>query len=292
MGGSTYSSSDRMTRSRKMGFHTKSKEQIFKQTQINNAMNPHGIVLREARDSEESPRSLGVIIGLDVTGSMGNVPHHLVKEGLPHLMETLIQAGVENPHILFLGIGDHECDSAPLQVGQFEQNDELLDKWLTDVYLEGGGGPNYGESYLLAWYFGAYHTALDCLEKRNQKGFIFTIGDEPTLDSLPKDAVKEIMGNAQTGYTAEELFAKAREMYNVYHVHISETGSGSRPDRVAGWEKLIGSKNVLVAARHTDVPKIIAEAILGGAEDMSQQGNSSASTVEEESEDKKEEIIL
>ena len=84
---------------------------------------------------------------------MGHVPHALVQDGLPHIMETILKKGVEDPQVLFLAIGDHTCDEAPLQVGQFESSDELLDRWLTDVYLEGHGGGNDGESYMLAWYF-------------------------------------------------------------------------------------------------------------------------------------------
>jgi len=61
----------------------RSKEEIFTQKSINNAMNPYGIVVRESRDSKEHPNSLAIVIALDVTGSMGSVPHHLITTGLP-----------------------------------------------------------------------------------------------------------------------------------------------------------------------------------------------------------------
>ncbi|KKM94051.1 hypothetical protein LCGC14_1202110, partial [marine sediment metagenome] len=153
MGGGSYSVDDRMTRSISAGYHTKSRQEIFTQATINSAMNPHGITVRESRDSDEHPDSLAIVLALDVTGSMGSVPHYLVKDGLPHIVDGIIKSGIPDPQILFLGIGDHECDRSPLQVGQFESSDELLDKWLTDVWLEGGGGGNDGESYMLAWYF-------------------------------------------------------------------------------------------------------------------------------------------
>jgi hypothetical protein len=153
MGHGGYSSDDRYTRAVSSGFYKKSTREIFKQRNINNGMNPHGVTLRESRDSDEHPNSVPIIIALDETGSMGTVPHFLVKDGLPNMMDKIIKAGVADPQVLFLGIGDHECDEAPLQVGQFESSDELLDKWLTDIYLEGRGGGNYGESYLLAWFF-------------------------------------------------------------------------------------------------------------------------------------------
>ena len=263
MGSGTYSVSDRTARATTMGFYTSSASEIFKQRSINNAMNPNGIVIRESRDSEEHPNSVAIILALDVTGSMGSVPHHLVKDGLPNIMGAITEKGLKDPQLLFLAIGDHECDSSPLQVGQFESSDELLDKWLTDVYLEGGGGGNAGESYLLAWYFAANHTATDCFEKRNQKGFLFTIGDEPTLKSVPKRTLTEIMGDGQyDNYSASELLDKAREKYNVYHLHIKETGAGSRRETINGWKQLIGD-NLIVIDKHEDVSSAIANVLIG-----------------------------
>lgn len=261
MGSGTYSLDNRSVRAVSVGYFTKSAAEIFTQRSINNAMNPHGIKVRESRDSEEHPNSVAIILALDVTGSMGSVPHHLVKDGLPNIMGSIIQKGLPDPQLLFLAIGDHECDRSPLQVGQFESNDELLDKWLTDVYLEGGGGGNTGESYLLAWYFAAYHTSIDCFEKRKKKGFLFTIGDEPTLKQIPQHVIKNIMGDGQyENFSAAVLFDKAREKYNVYHLHIRETGAGSRQETIDGWKQLIGDNLVLVE-RHEDVSGIISEII-------------------------------
>lgn len=264
MGGGTYSVTDRYDRATTMGFYTKSATEIFKSKSINNAMNPSGIVVRESRDSIEHPNSLSIIIALDVTGSMGSVPHHLVKDGLPNIMASIIEGGIKDPQVLFLAIGDHECDDSPLQVGQFESSDELLDKWLTDVYLEGGGGGNAGESYLLAWYFASKHTAIDCFEKRGQKGYLFTIGDEPTLKYIPKDTIKRIMGDGQYGsLSANELLDNARKMYNVYHLHIKQTGAGSRIETISGWKQLMGD-NLIVVDRHEDVSAIISKIVMGG----------------------------
>ena len=260
MGGGSYSFAGRAVRTE--SFKEMSIGETFKSKNINNAMNPNGIKIRESRDSEEHPNSLAVILALDVTGSMGSVPHHLVKEGFPNIMKEIIDSGTPDPQILFLGIGDHECDDSPLQVGQFESSDELLDKWLTDIYLEGGGGGNSGESYLLSWYFAGNHTAIDCEEKRKQKGYLFTVGDEPTLNNIPKDSLKSLMGDGQySDCTAKKLLEKASEKYNVYHIHIKETAAGSRQETIDGWNKLIGN-NLIVAERHEDVSKLIAEKII------------------------------
>ena len=211
MGSGGYCSTARSLKAENLGYFTNSTAEIFKAKTVNSSMNPNNVSIRESRDSKEHPNSVAIILALDVTGSMGSIPYFLVKEGLPNFMDNIIKSGIKDPQVLFLGIGDHECDTFPLQVGQFESSDELLDKWLTDLYLEGGGGGNDGESYLLAWYFAAYHTSIDCFEKRKQKGFLFTIGDEPILKRIPKAKLKDIMGEGQYEEGTINSLLKLRE---------------------------------------------------------------------------------
>jgi hypothetical protein len=247
----------RFDRARKAGYGFKSAGEIFTQNALGRAhesMNPKGISFRESRDSEVHPDSVPIILGLDVTGSMGHIPHELIKEGLPKLMGGIIQGGVPDPALLFLGIGDHECDRYPLQVGQFESGDEELDMWLTRTYIESGGGGNAGESYLLAWYFAAFHTRTDAFEKRNQKGILFTVGDEPCLKTLPASAIREIMGSGQHTYTHYELLAEARKKYEVYHISVLHSEQAMRADR--GWKELLG-QNCLSIADHKEIPDVI-----------------------------------
>jgi hypothetical protein len=163
--------------------------------------------------------------------------------------------------VLFLGIGDHECDSYPLQVGQFESSDELMDKWLTSVYLEGGGGGNSGESYQLAWMFAANYTAHDHWQKRDKKGYLFTIGDEPCLPKLPADAQKRIMGDGQYGNECSAgLMKDAQEHYYLYHFHIMETGSGSRyRDNIN--LPLYGTPGLIMVQSWKDIPDSIAQIV-------------------------------
>lgn len=262
MGGGFYCSTSRLMRSDSMGYTTKSVGEIFIQKQVNNAMNPHGVALRESRDSNEHPNSLAIVLALDVTGSMGSIPHHLVKEGLPTIMDTIIKKGILDPQLMFLAIGDHTCDNSPLQIAQFESNDAQLDHWLTNVYLEGGGGGNDGESYLLAWYFAGHRTDIDCFKKRGQKGLLFTIGDEPCLKELPKKSIQGIMGEGQyDNFTSYSLLEKARSMYDVYHIHVKETSSGSRQQVMNGWKQLIGD-NLIIANSHKEIPELIASKII------------------------------
>lgn len=283
MGYGKYSLEDRTTRANTLGYATKSAQEIFVERNINKEMNPNGVSIRESRDSDEHPESVSIIIGLDVTGSMGRVPHHLVKEGLPHMMSDIMDKGINDPQILFLAIGDHKYDKAPLQVGQYESSDELMDKWLTSVYLEGGGGGNHGESYFLAWYFAAYHTSIDCFEKRNKKGYLITIGDEPYHKTISSKQLKDIMGNkpnpidpfneeewdddeVNDTITAKSLFEKAKEKYDIYHIHIHQTKEGKKESTVEEWYELLGD-NLFVADNKEDVPGIISNIVCNGQEE-------------------------
>lgn len=236
MGGGSYSFTNSTARS--VDYVTKSRHEIFTQKKITNLMDPKN-TLRECCDSEEHPNTIPIIIALDVTGSMGSVPEGFIREEMSKMMSGFYSSGLKDTQILFIGIGDHECDSAPLQVGQFEADDQLLDKWLKDIYLEGGGGGNAGESYLLAWYYGARHTKLESLINRNQKGLLFTIGDEPTLERLPASDQKNIFGvnGVYQDVTADELLKEASEKFDVYHFHLTETYSGSKKHVQQGWKE-------------------------------------------------------
>lgn len=263
MGNSSYSVSNRSTRSFHEGYFSKSVDEIFTQNverKIHESMNPKGVLFRDCRDSELHPNATPIQLYLDVTGSMGHIPHEMIKNGLPTLMGTLTQNGVPDAALMFGAIGDHECDRVPLQIGQFESGDAELDMWLTRSYLEGGGGGNLGESYLLAWYFAAHHVKTDAFDKRKQKGFVFTIGDEPCLKNLPVSAIKGIMGDTAVGqanFTAEELLAAAQAKNHVFHIHINHGSRACDPS----WKQILGT-NLIEITDHTTVAKVISDIIL------------------------------
>jgi hypothetical protein len=263
MGHGSYNESARTVRATKMGFYSKKSDDIFtqsKERKIHESMEPKKALLRESRDSETHPNSVPIIIALDTTGSMGSIPAHLVKDGLPKMVGNIIQKGVADPAILFLGVGDHEYDKAPLQVGQFESGDEELDLWLTRTYLEKGGGGNSGESYLLAWYFAAKHTVTDSFDKRGQKGILFTIGDEPCLRTLPKRVVEELMGvGTEVNYTDTQLLELAQEKYDVYHLHVMQGSDGH--NSLGYWQRLLG-QHCIVVDDYEKVGDILSDTVI------------------------------
>ncbi|WP_426114861.1 VWA domain-containing protein [Massilia sp. PWRC2] len=191
--------------------------EVFSQRRCHPLMHPHGLAMREARDSAAHPASLAIVFALDVTGSMGDIPHTLATRELPTFMALLGSCGVADPQLLFMAIGDATADQAPLQLGQFESTAELMDQWLTWSYLEGGGGGSGAESYELAFYMVARHTDLDCLVKRGKKGYLFITGDELPYPAVSRQQVAALVGERlDADIPIAEAIAAAAESYHLF----------------------------------------------------------------------------
>lgn len=229
---------------------------------IHAEMNPKGVQVRESRDSETHPNSVPIIITLDLTGSMGQIPHQLVKDGLPKIMSGIIQNGIPDPQVMFLGVGDHECDRAPFQISQFESGDEELDMWLTRTYIERGGGGNGGESYNLAHYFAAKYVKTDAWEKRGKKGFLFTIGDEASLPTYPKRIFSEIFGDEEAKtYSDDELFEMAKEKWELFHIVPALDTRGG----LAYWKDKLG-QNTIWVDNIDQIAQVIKDVVVSNSE--------------------------
>lgn len=268
MGGTTWSSN--AYNSLKTDYKTKSTDDIFTQNKVKKIMpemDPKGLTFREARDSDAHPNSLAIAIFLDETGSMGEIPEIIVREKLQNLMETLISHGVEDAAVLFAGIGDQDSDHYPLQVGQFESGTEELNKWLTGLYLEGNGGGQVMESYLLAWLIAGRHTSIDCFEKRGKKGFLFTIGDEASWRKIGVDSLKDLLGYKEAeDLTDEQLLAEAQRLYHVFHIHVQQ-GSYRNNSTVLGYWKKMLNERLIILEDYNKISEIIAStvAVINGA---------------------------
>lgn len=240
MGGTRYSSAT--YDSLKTSYKSQPSAAIFTNTAtVDSEMNPMNLKMRESRDSVANPNSIAIQLWLDETGSMGSIPEHLIRNKLGSLIETILAHKVADPAVLFGGIGDHYSDRCPLQVGQFESGTLELNKWLTGLYLEGGGGGSGEESYLLAWLIAARHTSIDCFEKRGKKGYLFTVGDEQTHEVVSKEKVQELLGyNPEADFTAEQLLREAQQKYHVFHIHCADSRSTRAVE--SQWKRLLGER--------------------------------------------------
>ena len=234
-------------------------QQVFKQANCHPLMNPKGVRLRESRDSADHPQSLGIVFALDVTGSMGEIPRIMATKELPIFMKTLLECQVPDPQLLFMAVGDAISDNAPLQVGQFESTAELMDQWLTWSYLEGGGGGSGQESYELGLYFLAMHTEMDCMVKRNKRGYLLMTGDEIPYPTLSRHVVDAVIGDKlDEDLTCEEIVAELQKTYNPFFI-IPDRARAKRCER--RWRDLLGD-HVLCLESPVDVCFVTAGAIL------------------------------
>ena len=233
--------------------------EVFAQRQCHVLMNPKGLKVRECRDSQDHPDSLGIVFALDVTGSMGSIPQMLAKEELPKFMKLITACGIGHPQLMFMAIGDANSDAAPLQVGQFESTAELMDQWLTWSYLEGGGGGTGQENYELAFYVAAQHTDMDNMVKRKKKGYLFLTGDELPYPAVSRHHIEALIGDKlDEDIPVEEVIAAAAESYHLFFL-IPDAGRGQKV--APRWRELLGDQTIQMES-----PKdtcLIAAALVG-----------------------------
>ena len=262
MGYGRWSSSDYTTYTQTTKLETLSRSEVFSQCGVHESLNPARIVLRESRDSDTNPNSTPIIIGLDVTGSMGFVAESIAKEQLNTVMTRIIEEKpVDDPHLMFMAVGDIRSDVGPLQVSQFETDIRIIDQ-LRNIWLEGRGGGNHTESYDLPWYFAVHKTDIDVV-KRGKKGYLFTIGDEyPPNEPLPRNRLSSILNVEEVREydSPKQLLDHASEKYKVFHL-LAEEGAECRSVENKkhvrqAWKDLMG-RNVVFVRNHKHIDDII-----------------------------------
>lgn len=252
--------------------NTASVNQFYTARSIDPALNPKGVKIRECRDSEEHPNTIPVILGLDVTGSMGSACAAVARQ-LDKII-TGLYADVKDVEFMVMGIGDFVYDHAPLQVSQFESDVRICDQ-LGKIWFERGGGSNSFESYTAAWYFALNHTDLDCW-KRGKKGIIITMGDEPLNPYLPGRDFNRVFGYDGQDVDTVDLYKQVTEKFDVYHIIITDRESSGwrwlERDK-ATWGTLLDGQH-LFDKKSDELPEVIHDIVLAHVDD-----NESVSTV-------------
>lgn len=239
--------------------------QFYDSRYLDPALDPKGVKIRECRDSEEHPNTIPIILGLDVTGSMGSACAAVARQ-LDKII-TGLYSDVKDVEFMVMGIGDFAYDRAPLQVSQFESDVRICDQ-LGKIWFERGGGGNAFESYTAAWYFALNHTDLDCW-KRGKKGIIITMGDEPLNPYLPGRVFERVFGYSSQDVDTVELYKQVTEKFDVYHIIITDyEGSGWRyleQDKKT-WGKLLDSQH-LFDKKSDELPEVIHDIVLAHVDD-------------------------
>lgn len=229
-----------------LNYTAMSASQVFKQHDLHEELNPKNVI-RECKDTDEHPRTIPVIIGIDVTGSMGPAAKEVASK-LNTIISNVMEK-VKDAEFMIMGIGDLNYDTVPIQASQFE-SDVRIARHLDNIYFEGHGGGNDSESYSAAWYFGARKTDLDCW-KRGEKGIIITIGDEPLNENLPLvDLSRVVGGHFQGKYLdTQDIYNEAIKKFDIYHIHVlHDSGSEAyKKEALRRFGNVIGKQNVMIA---------------------------------------------
>lgn len=225
-------------------------------------MDPKQIKVRESRKSAINPNPTPLIVGLDVTGSMGKVVE-ACRRGLGTLFEQIIDRHpISDPHVLAMAIGDMDCDQMPVQATQFEADPVTIGKQIEDLYLERGGGGNDHESYLGPLYFALMRTDCDAF-KEGRKGFLFTVGDEQTQNVLTKEQIVKFFGDQpKDDIQAAELLKMVERDWHVFHLMVEEGSHMSyhRAPVVRDWTALMG-QHAIPLSDHTKMAEVIISTI-------------------------------
>lgn len=219
---------------------------------------------RESRDSDEHPESTPIVVGFDVTGSMGENPYILQRD-LKGLFGMLVRKDVvSDPQVAIAAYGDTDCDKVPVQMSQFE-SDNRIDDNLDNVFIEGCGGGNDGEmSTALAWYV-ARHVETDAWDKRGKKGYLFLIGDECALP-VRRDGSRKYLGEPEpTEITPADAFEAVRERWHTYFLLVDNHAAKSQGSR-RKYEALLGKDHVITLETTESAPAVIAS-VIGFMED-------------------------
>lgn len=251
MGYGSYSASDwsKLKSSKKLS-ETQSVQEVFVNRSCNPKFDPKYIGTRECFDSDDHPNTTPIVIGLDVTASMGYLATEVATKALNELIMKLYSTGaVEDPALMCAAYGDY-MDKSPLQVTQFESDIRIAEQ-LLEIYFENGGNGCVVPTCL--WEFLSRHTNIDAINKRGKKGFLFTIGDEANIrNTFVTETIERVIGDKISPATLYSILEEVQQKFNVFHIMIG--GEGNKGI-------LNGSKIVISKSNIEYIPQIIISVI-------------------------------
>jgi hypothetical protein len=234
-------------------------EQVFERRRADPDVDPEG---RQLACDHTTP----VVVAMDVTGSMGNWSK-IVYDKMPMFYgQIMLQGYLDDPALSFAAVGDVNADQAPLQVTGFAQGTSI-DEWLQKLWLEGGGGAGFRESYELAAYYYARRVALGSASR----GFLFFTGDEGFYDVVRSARLSQLLGvEHEQDVETRDVFKELCERYEVFLLHKRYKDPDAEGMVLAQWRQAIGRERVLLLPDPKAVVDVMLGvlAVVGGARDL------------------------
>lgn len=246
----------------KVAFAYSNSEEAQVQKKVHPSLDPARINKKpfgklESRDSEEHPESNAVLLCFDVTGS--NYENAVIaQQKLGGLMDMLSKYMVD-PQLAIAANDDFKAGQRErcVQISDFE-SDNRVDNHIKNTILVRDGGGNNGESYDLLLYAAARKTVLDCVEKRNKKGYLFFYADEPFMDEVDKDEVAYVYGDTlERSIPIKKMIEEAEKLYEIY-VIWPENGYIEARDQ---YKKLFGKERVLTLQDPSMICELVGSVI-------------------------------
>lgn len=182
----------------------------------------------ESRDSAEHPDSNAILLFFDVTGS--NYKRAIVAQQKLNELMALLTKYIPDPQVAIGANDDFKVEpTGSIQISDFE-SDNRIDESIRNIWLVNNGGGNDGESYQLALYLAARKTVLDCVEKRDRKGYFFMYADEPIYSTksgmrghgnheqfVDKNEVKAVFGDdLEANIQLEDIIAEVKQNFHFF----------------------------------------------------------------------------
>ncbi len=197
-----------------------------------------------------------MLVCFDVTGS-NRARAVDAQQKLPNLME-LLNKYLTDPQVAVAANDDYKVEGRnAIQISDFE-SDIRVDEHIRNIWLVGDGGGNDGESYDLLLYAAAEKVALDSVEKRGKKGYMFMYADEPIFEEVLKSEVSAIFGDTiERDIPIAEIIEKARRNFNIFVIWPQ----GGYAHAHKQYKELFGEESVLTLQHANLICELIASTI-------------------------------
>jgi hypothetical protein len=204
---------------------------------------------------------LPIVIAVDVTGSMKEYPKMIFEKLCILYNETvyfLPDKLKDSFEISFCAVGDAYSDAYPIQVTDFASKADL-DKNLSLLFPEGGGGGQARESYELMAYYYAYRCQLANGGKKPRPMFFF-IGDENFYNRVNRSQIMEYIGDPPaTDLITTDVFNELKKKFDTYMLRIPYDDAAEEAEINASWQSALGKDRVIMLKD----PRRVVDTILG-----------------------------